>query len=116
MSHLTFQEQKLIKDTLFSETHVGYETTVDVENFFYYPFCRQKFKNNRYFGGLGILIKKDIRKGIQFLVYKVLIVQFITFLCDESSHIPRAETDKRHFIFGLHAIKLLKYTHFVNYY
>jgi hypothetical protein len=35
--------------------------------FFYYPFCRQKFKNNRYFGGLGILIKKDIRKGIQFL-------------------------------------------------
>jgi exonuclease III len=52
---------------LLSETHVGYETTVDVENFFYYPFCRQKSKNNRYFGGLGILIKKDIRKGIKFL-------------------------------------------------
>ena len=26
---------------LLSEIHVGYETTVDVENFFYYPFCRQ---------------------------------------------------------------------------
>jgi hypothetical protein len=29
-----------IKDfdiVLLSETHVGYETTVDVENFFYYP-------------------------------------------------------------------------------
>jgi hypothetical protein len=37
---------------LLSETHVGYETTVDVENFFYYSFCRQKSKNNRYFGGL----------------------------------------------------------------
>jgi hypothetical protein len=34
-----------------------------LENF----FCRQKSKNNRYFGGLGILTKKDIRKGITFL-------------------------------------------------
>jgi hypothetical protein len=52
---------------LLSETHVGYETTVDVENCFYYPLW--------------------------------------TFLSDESSRIPRAETYKRRFIPGLHAIK-----------
>jgi hypothetical protein len=59
---------------LLSETHVGYETTVDVENFFYYSFCRQKSKNNRYFGGLGILIKKDIRKGIKFVEKKTCLI------------------------------------------
>jgi hypothetical protein len=64
----------------------------DVENFFYYPFCRQKSKNNRYFGGLGILIKKDIQKGIKFLE-------------DGNSEYQWLETYKRRFILGLHAIK-----------
>jgi hypothetical protein len=30
-------------------------------------FVREKSNNNRFFGGLGILIKKNIRKGIALL-------------------------------------------------
>ena len=59
-----------IKDfdiVLLTETHVGYDTTVDIDNFLYYPFCRKKSSNNRYFGGLGILIKRSIRNGVKFL-------------------------------------------------
>lgn len=43
---------------LLTEIHLGYENIVDIEGFFYYPFCREKSRNNRYFGGIGILIKK----------------------------------------------------------
>ncbi|CAG2199948.1 unnamed protein product [Mytilus edulis] len=52
---------------LLTETHVGYENHLKFDNFLYYPFCRPKSKNNRYFGGLGILIRKEIRKGVNFL-------------------------------------------------
>ena len=52
---------------LLTETHVGYDTHIDIENFVYYPICRQKSSNHRYFGGLGILVKKNIRRGIGLL-------------------------------------------------
>lgn len=52
---------------LLTETHVGYDTKVELDNFFYYLFCRKKSKNNRFFGGLGIFIRKNIRKGVEFM-------------------------------------------------
>ena len=52
---------------LLTETHVGYDTIVDIEEFNYYPFCRQKSNNNRHFGGLAILINKRIRQGVSIL-------------------------------------------------
>lgn len=52
---------------LLTETHLGYETHVSIDKFIYYPFCRTKSKNNRYFGGLGVLIKADVKKGIKFM-------------------------------------------------
>jgi hypothetical protein len=50
---------------LLSETHIGYDTNINIEGFLYYSFCREKSNNNRFFG--GILIKKNIRKGIALL-------------------------------------------------
>ena len=52
---------------LLTETHVGYEHKIHFVDFNYYPFCRHKSRNNRYFGGLGILIRKGIKKGIKIL-------------------------------------------------
>ncbi|CAG2225710.1 unnamed protein product [Mytilus edulis] len=48
------------------ETHAGYDSCISFENFQYYPFCRSKSKNNRYFGGLCILIRNNFRKGVKF--------------------------------------------------
>lgn len=47
---------------LLLETHIGYNTYIDIDGFQYYPVCRGKSGNNRYFGGLGILIKRNMRK------------------------------------------------------
>lgn len=52
---------------LLTETHIGYNTTIEITDFTYYPVCRDKSSNNRYFGGLGILVKRNIRKGISIL-------------------------------------------------
>ena len=49
---------------LLTETHVGYNTPVYIDGFLYYPFCREK---SMFFGGLGVLIRKNIRKGIAIL-------------------------------------------------
>jgi hypothetical protein len=52
---------------LLTETHVEYNTVISIHGFHYYPFCREKSSNNRFFGGLDILIKKNIRKGVALL-------------------------------------------------
>ena len=39
---------------LLTETHIGYDTHLEIENFLYYPICREKSSNQRFFGGLGI--------------------------------------------------------------
>ena len=52
---------------LLTETHIGYKHNIKFENVHFYAFCREKSKNNRYFGGLGILIRRSIKVGIKFL-------------------------------------------------
>lgn len=40
---------------MLAETHVGYDKRVSVEGFHYFPVCRARSANNRYYGGLAIL-------------------------------------------------------------
>jgi hypothetical protein len=67
MENKFIEQIKNFDIVLLTETHIGYSTNITVNNFSYYPVCRNKSNNNRYFGGLGILIKKNIRKGISVL-------------------------------------------------
>ena len=50
--------------TFLSETHTGLENHIDVEGFQHIPICRSIARNNRYYGGLAVLIRKSIRSGI----------------------------------------------------
>lgn len=52
---------------LLTETHIGYNTNIEITDLTYYPVCRDKSSNNRYFCGLGILVKRNIRKGFLIL-------------------------------------------------
>ena len=61
------QEIKSYDVVLLTETHVGYSALINIDGFNYYPVCRQQSANSRYYGGLGILIKSQIRKGIKIL-------------------------------------------------
>ena len=67
--------EKLFQDNLrnfdilcLQETHIGKDEILnDIPDFCTIPHCRNKSANNRYFGGLLILIRKSIRKGIKIL-------------------------------------------------
>lgn len=50
---------------LLSETHLAADEPVTLPGYSYFPIGRRKSSNNRYFGGLGILIRNSIRKGIK---------------------------------------------------
>lgn len=52
---------------LLAETHIGYDKKVSVEGFHYFPVCRAKSANCRYYGGLGILTRLTIRLYVPFL-------------------------------------------------
>ena len=59
-----------IKDfdiVFLAETHVGYEDNISFPDFRYFPICREKSKNGRHFGGLGILYKPYLKPGIKIL-------------------------------------------------
>ena len=49
------------------ETHIGMENHIDIEGFQHIPICRPIARNNRYYGGLAVLIRKSIRSGIKIL-------------------------------------------------
>ena len=52
---------------MLAETHVGYDKRVSVEDFQYFPVCRARSANNRYYGGLAILTRLALRPYISFL-------------------------------------------------
>lgn len=63
-----FIQELMPYDLVFlSETHIGYDCNIHIEGFQYIPVCRSVSKNNRYYGGLAILIRNTIRKGIKIL-------------------------------------------------
>lgn len=50
-----------------SETHTGFETHIGLDGFQHIQVCRPVSRNNRYYGGLAILIRKPLRSGIKVL-------------------------------------------------
>ena len=78
---------------LLTETHLGYNTIINLPGYHFYPICRNLSKNRRYFGGLGIFIRENIRPGIKLLENKCKEYQWLkldksffnlskeTFLC-----------------------------------
>ena len=50
-----------------AETHIGNDQKIAVEGYHCYTVCRPKSKNNRHFGGLAILTKKDIKQFVSIL-------------------------------------------------
>ncbi|MEW8548121.1 MAG: endonuclease/exonuclease/phosphatase family protein, partial [Candidatus Thiodiazotropha sp.] len=50
---------------LLTETHIGNGEKISLSGYSFFSICRRKSSNNRYFGGLGILIKNSIRPGVK---------------------------------------------------
>ena len=57
---LFLSEVKQTDIIFLAETHIGYDKKVSVEGFHYFPVCRAKSANGRYYGGLGILTRLTI--------------------------------------------------------
>ena len=62
---------------LLTETHVSQDMNIVLPGYKYFPVCRPKSRNNRYFGGLGIFIKSDILPGIEILKNTSLDYQWL---------------------------------------
>ena len=64
---LFLSEVKQYDIILVAETHIGYDKKISVEGFHYFPVCRAKSANGRYYGGLAILTSLKIRPHVSFL-------------------------------------------------
>jgi hypothetical protein len=73
-SYNKIQDENFIKEikdydiVLLTETHLGYNSHINIENVKYYPICRSKFSKARFYGGLGILNKNNLRPGVKILM------------------------------------------------
>lgn len=52
---------------LLAETHVGYDTSINIPGYLYFPICRAQSKNGWYFGGLAVIYKAELKPGIKIL-------------------------------------------------
>lgn len=52
---------------LLAEIHVGYDTSINIPGYLYFPMCRTRSKNGRYFGGLAVIYKAELKPGIKIL-------------------------------------------------
>ena len=64
---------------ILAETHVGYDTSVVIENFNYFPVCRDISTNGRYYGGLAILRKNSLKEHIKILPSTCKDYQWLKF-------------------------------------
>lgn len=64
---------------LLAETHIGYDKKVSVEEYHYFPVCRPKSANGRYYGGLAILTRLSVRPYVSFLRTTSTEYQWIKF-------------------------------------
>ena len=54
-----------------AETHIGEEDMISVEGYNCVKLCRAKnVKINRYFGGIAVLYKKELKNGLSFLEHR----------------------------------------------
>ena len=65
-----------------SETHTGFDTPIDIEAFQHVQICRPISTNNRYYGGLALLIRKTLHNGIQILKNSSSEFQWVKLLKD----------------------------------
>ena len=65
-----------------SETHTGFDTRIDIEGFQHVQICRPISTNNRYYGGLALLIRKTLRNGIKILKNSSSEFQWVKLLKD----------------------------------
>ena len=64
-AHRFIQEIQSYDIVFLSETHTGFDTHIDIEGFQHISVCRPLSRNNRYYCGLALLIRKSIRNGIK---------------------------------------------------
>ena len=64
---------------ILAETHIGYNTPVFIEKFNYFPVCRDISSNGRYYGGLAILRKKELKDHIKILPTECKDYQWLKF-------------------------------------
>ncbi|CAC5383757.1 unnamed protein product [Mytilus coruscus] len=81
---------------LLTETHIGKDVNIVLPGYNYFPVCRPKSANNRYFGGLGIFVKNTILPGIEILKNTSLDYQWV-------------KLDKKFFNFAKHIFLCLAY-------
>ena len=62
--------------------HTGFDTRIDIEGFQHIQICRPVSTNNRYYGGLALLIHKTLRNGIKNLKYSSSEFQWVKLLKD----------------------------------
>ena len=65
-----------------SETHTGFDTHIDIDGFQHVHICRPISSNDRYYGGLALLIRKTLRNGIKFLKNSSSEFQWVKLLKD----------------------------------
>jgi exonuclease III len=67
-----FIDQVKMNDIIcLSETHCGEKDVIDIDGYHCFKLCRKVTKKiNRYFGGIAVLYKKELKEGIQFLTHK----------------------------------------------
>ena len=71
------QDESFLKDIVhhdiicLSETHCSYEDDMQIEGFSCFKLCRAVTKKiNRYFGGIAVYYRKELKQGIKFLEHK----------------------------------------------
>ena len=50
---------------ILAETHIGYDIPVFIEHFTYFPLCRDVSSNGRYYVGLAILRKTELKEHVK---------------------------------------------------
>ena len=55
---------------LLSETHLSSTDFINIKGYHYYGNCRQTSGNNRNFGGLGILLRKELKQACSIIPSK----------------------------------------------
>ena len=61
------QEIQNFDIVILAETHIGYDTDINIDGFNYFPLCRHVSANGRYYGGLGIFRRKSLKDHIKIL-------------------------------------------------
>lgn len=77
--HFYIKEIQEYDVVILAETHIGYSTPVFVEQFNCFSVCRDISSNGRYYGGLAILRRKELKDHIKILSTTCKDYQWLKF-------------------------------------